>query len=104
MVTKYINMLSLGKRIKKARESAGFTQEELAERIGTSRAAIARYESGDIEPRLEKLIAIAKTLGVSTDYLLDVGDEELELRISREAYKALMTLLHEVKGDGDNEK
>lgn len=63
-------MLYLGKRIKQAREQAGFTQEKLAELIGTSRAAIARYELGEIEPKLRNLIAIAQCLSVTTDWLL----------------------------------
>lgn len=64
------HMMSLGKHLKKARKEAGLTQEQLAERAGVSRAAVARYESGEIEPSLKTLVSIADTLNVSTDSLL----------------------------------
>ena len=64
-------MMCLAKRLKQARKQAGYTQEQLAERIGVSRAAIARFEAGEIEPSLKTLILLADTLRVSTDALLD---------------------------------
>ena len=63
-------MVSLANRLRKARKQAGYTQEQLAERIGVSRAAIARYEAGEIEPSLKVLLLLAETLSVSTDSLL----------------------------------
>lgn len=63
-------MLLLGRRIKQAREQAGLTQEKLAERIGVSRTAISRFELGEIEPSVRNLAALAKELGVTSDYLL----------------------------------
>jgi len=45
-------MLVLGKRIRLARERAGLTQEAMAEAIGVSRTAVARWETGDNEPKL----------------------------------------------------
>ena len=97
MVTKHNNMLSLGTRIKQARECAGFTQEQLAEIIGVTRTAIARYEAGDIEPRIQKLAAIAETLNVSTDYLLDVKGRATDYSIPEKAYFSLMALVEEMK-------
>lgn len=63
-------MVSLGDSLKKARKQAGFTQEQLAERVGVSRGAKARYEAGEIEPSLKTLVLLADTLRVSTDDLL----------------------------------
>ena len=88
-------MLCLGNRIRKAREQAGFTQEELAALIGISRTAIARYESGDIEPKLKNLIAIAEQLNVSCDYLLGMKFQQLEL--SEEALMALQDFINSVR-------
>jgi len=101
MGTNAIQMLSLGNNIKKARERAGFTQDQLAEQIGVSRTAIARYEAGEIEPRLKNLIAIAECLNVSTDHLLgietDEGCPEWRVRLSQKAEEALEVLVAELK-------
>lgn len=63
---------NLGKRIRAARESAGFTQESLSEAIGVSRSAVARWENNDIEPKIENLICLSEVLRVSTDSLLGI--------------------------------
>lgn len=77
---------------------AGFTQEELAALVGISRTAIARYESGDIEPKLKNLIAIAEQLNVSCDYLLGIKvSSPYDLELSSEALIALNNFLHEVR-------
>ena len=47
-----------------AREKAGLTQAELAERIGTDQASISRIESGARNITLETLAKIAKVLGL----------------------------------------
>jgi transcriptional regulator with XRE-family HTH domain len=46
-----------------ARIAAGLTQQELAERLGTSQSVVARLESGKHPPRLDTLIAVATALG-----------------------------------------
>ena len=104
MRQKNSKMLSLGIRIKQARENAGFTQEQLAERIGISRATIARYESGEIEPKLKNLIAIAEQLQISTDYLLGLnmnGYSQLP-DISDGARLALIVLIRELRKDKED--
>lgn len=90
-------MLYLGKRIKQAREQAGFTQEKLAELIGTSRTAIARYELGEIEPKLRNLIAIAKCLKVTTDWLLGNTETDPTNDLSPAARAALQAFVNEIR-------
>ncbi len=93
-------MLLLGDRLKKAREQAGLTQEELAGLIGVSRTAIARYELGEIEPKVRNLISIAEKLSVSTDYLLGVKlnqSNDDNLGLSEEAIAALKLFLKEIR-------
>ena len=89
-------MIYLGSRIRQARDRAGLTQEQLAERIGVSRTAIARYESGEIEPKLHNLAAIAETLNVSTDELLGVRVSVSGLSLSPEAEAALGAFIREI--------
>lgn len=47
----------------KARIKKGISQKELAEKIGTKQSAIARFESGNVNPSLEFLQKIALAMG-----------------------------------------
>ena len=51
------------------RKKAGFTQEQLAEKVGVSRQAIANWEKGENTPDIAKCIALADLYGVSIDEL-----------------------------------
>lgn len=92
-------MNSLGQRIRAARESAGFTQENLAEAVGVSRTAVARWESDDIEPKLQNLISIAELLHVRTDSLLGIDSRKSNSvsELSDEAIYALERFIVEIK-------
>lgn len=61
---------AIGQRIKKAREAAGITQEELAKAAGCSAKHIGALERGIKSPSLDMFIVIANTLGTSADLLL----------------------------------
>jgi transcriptional regulator with XRE-family HTH domain len=52
-------------KLKDARDAQGLTQEQLAEDVGLSVSQISRFESGDREPRVSEITAIAKRLRVS---------------------------------------
>lgn len=60
----------LGQRIKQLRKDKGWTQKELANRIGTSPAQLNKYESGHNTPPLDKLILFAEVLTTTADYLI----------------------------------
>ena len=60
----------MGPRIAAARREAGLSQAEFARRIQVSPSAMGMYEQGRREPSAEILVAMARELGVSTDYLL----------------------------------
>ncbi|MCJ7804272.1 helix-turn-helix domain-containing protein [Patescibacteria group bacterium] len=55
----------LGKRIQKARKESGMTQEELADKVGISRAYMGYIEQGRNAPSLEVLNKIARVLRIS---------------------------------------
>ena len=61
---------AVGKRIRAARERAGYTQEELAAELGMSPTHISVLERGVKPPKLETFVKIANTLAVSADVLL----------------------------------
>ena len=52
------------------------TQEDLAERVGVTRQAIAKWESGETIPDLEKCRLLADAFGVSLDDLANYEPEE----------------------------
>lgn len=49
--------------IRRARSARGLSQRELADVVGTSQSAIARYESGKVIPRFDTLERILRVLG-----------------------------------------
>lgn len=70
--------MSIGQRIKAAREQAGITQVELGEKIGVSGVAIMRYEKGTRQPRLQQLRQIAQVLNADVVYLIS-GQTSVEV-------------------------
>ena len=64
----------IGERLRKLRNSAGYTQVELAEKVNIGSRQIWRYENEETIPDSVTIAHIATTLGVSTDYLLGLSD------------------------------
>ena len=62
--------MNLADRIQQLRKSKGISQEELADRIGVSRQAVSKWESGQTSPDLEKIVLLSDYFEVTTDYLL----------------------------------
>lgn len=62
-------------RIKLLRRSAGLTQEELAERVGVTRQAVAKWEKGDSAPDVELCLRLGDLFGMTVDMLLRQMDE-----------------------------
>lgn len=56
-------------RIRAHREAAGFTQAELARRIGVTRQTLIAIEQGKYSPSLELAFQIARAFGVGLDDL-----------------------------------
>ena len=51
------------------RKAQGLSQEQLAAQVGVSRQAVSKWETGDAQPDLAKLMALAEALHVSLDAL-----------------------------------
>lgn len=69
--------MNIGEKIKHARLSKDLTRKGLADRIDVAENSIRRYEKGEFNPPVEKLIEISHVLGVSMDWL--TRDEDVEL-------------------------
>lgn len=77
--------MTLGEKLKEARKQASLSQEQLAERLGVSRSAVAKWETDNGIPDVGNLKVIAQLLDVSIDYLLD-DSEGMEVLVLREPY------------------
>ena len=64
-------MKTIGEKIQILREELNLNQRELADLVGITEATLSRYENNKREPKGLILAKLAKTLNVSTDYLLD---------------------------------
>jgi transcriptional regulator with XRE-family HTH domain len=58
------------KTLKRERERRGLTQEQLAQRAGTTRVTVARLEIGTRRPSVDLLPRLAKALNVNVNELL----------------------------------
>lgn len=64
-------------RIKELRNLRGWSQTDVAKRIGVSQSHIQRYENGS-DMRAETALAIAKVFGVTIEHLLCLDGEDVE--------------------------
>jgi transcriptional regulator with XRE-family HTH domain len=62
---------NLGPKIRFYREQRGYTQEQLAEKLGITKGYISRVENNKERPNLEFLVKIADALGVHVKNLFD---------------------------------
>ena len=86
----------LADKIINLRKREGWSQEELADRLGVSRQSISKWEGAQSIPDMKKILAMADLFGVSTDYLLrdelevpdgDSPAEELPTALGTPAHK-----------------
>ncbi len=65
-----------GDLLREARLRAGLTQTELAQRVGTARSQISRYERGDVLPSLETLRRLIRACGLELGFSIFNADLE----------------------------
>ena len=69
----------LADKIIDLRKKNGWSQEELAEKLGVSRQAVSKWEGAQSVPDIQRILEMSRLFGVSTDYLLkddmDFGSE-----------------------------
>ena len=59
----------LSEQIYALRRKMGLSQEQLAEKLGVSRQAVSKWETGASVPELDKLLALSEFFGVSVEEL-----------------------------------
>ena len=65
----------LADKIVSLRKKAGWSQEELAEKLGVTRQSVSKWEGAQSVPDMDKVVTMSRLFGVTTDYLLK---DELE--------------------------
>ena len=68
----------LADKIINLRKKAGWSQEDLAEKLGVSRQSVSKWEGAQSVPDMDKVLRLSRIFGVSTDYLLKDEIEECE--------------------------
>ena len=61
--------MDFSERLIKARKEKGLSQEVLAERLGLSRQAISKWETGESKPDLDNLVSLCRELNIGLEYL-----------------------------------
>ena len=60
----------LSKRIYEVRMSFGWTQVQLAQKLGITKQTVSNWENDNIQPSIDMLVKLSNIFNVSTDYLL----------------------------------
>ncbi|WP_425384087.1 WO male-killing family protein Wmk [Wolbachia endosymbiont (group B) of Eupithecia inturbata] len=88
----FLDYKVIGQEVRNHRLAKGYTQKDLAKKIGTTYQVILQYEKGTRKISIEKLYAIAKVLSVDIIDLIPVSNEKAcfkneELNLIREYKK-----------------
>lgn len=63
--------MSFAEKMIELRKQNGLSQQDLADRLGVSRQAVSRWETGAVQPLADSVKSLAQVFQVSTDYLLN---------------------------------
>lgn len=72
-------------RIAEARAARGYTQEQLAQAIGTTQQTIQRWESGQVTPRVDSVEDISRALGITMSFIMGIDEGKKEQLSADEA-------------------
>ena len=83
---------TLGQKIREYRLKRGMTQEELAEKLLSSKSTISEYENDKIDVKISILREIAKVLGTPLPHLLSEEDDDIDDEVMQMAMAQVMIL------------
>ncbi len=70
--------MKLSENLKKIRKENNLSQEQLAEKLGVSRQAVSKWESGQSYPEMDKVLLICKLFNYNIDELMNENIKEVE--------------------------
>ena len=98
----------LADKIINERKKNGWSQEELAEKLGVSRQAVSKWEGAQSVPDMQRVLDMSRLFGVSCDYLLkdeleaqpdgifaEAEDGDTPRRVSMEEAQRYLTAKHQ---------
>ena len=90
----------LAEKIMEERKKNGWSQEELADKLGVSRQSVSKWESAQSVPDLQRILEMSRLFNVSTDYLLKDEEESRPASpVTEESGKELRRLSMEEAND-----
>lgn len=72
--------IEIANRLQKLRKENGYSQEELADKLGISRQAVSKWERAESSPDTDNLIILARLYNMSLDELLNDNESNDEIR------------------------
>ena len=82
------------------RKKNGWSQEELAEKLGVTRQAVSKWEGAQTTPDLQRILEMSKLFGVTVDYLIK---DEIDSEECIEGMEEENPLVHRISMDQANE-
>lgn len=101
----------LSERIRDLRKNAGYSQQQIAQKMHLSQGAISQWETGQTVPAADQLVGLSQIFGISVDELLGVKPtpkkdaEQLEIERIRErlrrdpSFRVLFSAAENVKAE-----
>ncbi len=102
--------MTLGRKIQKLRKDQGWTQEELAGRVGVSAQAVSKWETDVSSPDISLLRPLAEQFGVSVDELLNMDETAVKPEVQmvapekRKSLEELVLRMNVLDKKGDTVK
>lgn len=98
-------VMILADKIINLRKKNGWSQEELAEKLGVTRQSISKYEGAQSIPDLDKILKLSEIFGVTTDYLIkdELEEEEYAPSLMQENESESDRSVHKVTMEMANE-
>lgn len=63
--------MDIGNKVKEIRKARGFTQQDIADKLGVKKNTVSQWESGARNMSFEQIVQFAKVVGVTLDYFND---------------------------------
>lgn len=94
--------MSFEGRLRQAREMAGLTQQDLAEKLGVTKNSISNYENGVSSPKWDILVKIFDVLRVDPNFLYqdDFSSELTEAHILTPQQSTLLAAFDQLNEEG----
>lgn len=94
--------IEIANRLQKLRKENGYSQEELADKLGISRQAVSKWERAESSPDTDNLIILARLYNMSLDELLYDSESDEEIRTRTMDKEANNASSEEIKEESSN--